>query len=86
MSDKTNGTTDGDLSDSEQTGKDVSYSPSSGRETEELQGSSDSAALDDADIDAADVNVLPGTGGPDDVGDVDVNPDDIDLPGNAGIS
>lgn len=87
MSDeKARSKTDGDLSDSEQTGKDVSYSPSSGRETEELQGSSDSAALDDADIDAADVNVLPGTGGPDDVGDVDVNPDDIDLPGNAGIS
>ncbi|MET0842698.1 MAG: hypothetical protein ABWY23_02530 [Mycetocola sp.] len=79
-------TTTGDLSDSEQTGKDVSYSPSSGRETEELQKSSDSAALDDTDIDAADVNVLPGTGGPDDVGDVDVDPDDIDLPGNAGIS
>lgn len=87
MSDeKARSKTDGDLSDSEQTGKDVSYSPSSGRETEELQESSDSAALDDADIDAADVNVLPGTGGPDDVGDVDVNPDDIDLPGNAGIS
>lgn len=79
-------TTTGDLSDSEQTGKDVSYSPSSGRETEELQDSPDSAALDDTDIDAADVNVLPGTGGPDDTGDVDVDADDIDLPGNAGIS
>jgi len=78
--------TDGDLTDREQTSKDMSYSPSSGRETEELQEAPNSAALDDADIDPNDVNVLPGTGGPDDVGDVDVDPDDIDLEGNAGIS
>lgn len=78
--------TGGDLSDTEQTGKDVSYSPSSGRETEQRQASSDSAALDDPDIDDDDVNVLPGTGGPDDVGDVDVDPDEIDLQGNAGLS
>ena len=78
--------TGGDLSDAEQTGKDVSYSPSSGQETEQLQASSDSAALDDPDIDAEDVNVLPGTGGPDDVGDVDVDPGEIDLQGNAGLS
>ena len=78
--------TGGNLSDAEQTDKDVSYSPSSGQETEQLQDSPDSAALDDADIDPADVNVLPGTGGPDDVGDVDVDPGEIDLEGNAGIS
>jgi hypothetical protein len=74
------------LSDTEQTGKDVSYSPSSGRETEELQDSPDSQAFDDTDIDAGNVNLLPGTGGPDDVGDVEVDPDEIDLEGNAGIS
>ena len=78
--------TDGDLSDAEQTGKDVSYSPASGRETEQRQASPDSAALHDPDIDDDDVNVLPGTGGPDDVGDVDVDPDEIDLQGNAGLS
>lgn len=83
-----NANTDGDLSDTEQTGKDMSYSPSSGRETEVLQDSPDSAsaALDDTDINPDDVNVLPGTGGPDDVGDVEVDPADLDLEGNAGIS
>ena len=78
--------TDGNLSDEQQTDKDVSYSPSSGRETEQLQESSDSQALDDTDIDASNVNLLPGTGGPDDVGDIEVDPDEIDLEGNAGIS
>jgi hypothetical protein len=78
--------TDGNLNDREQTGKDMSYSPSSGRETEELQDSPQSQALDDHDIDAANVNLLPGTGGPDDVGDIEVEPDEIDLEGNAGIS
>ena len=78
--------TGGDLSDVEQTSKDMSYSPSSSRETEELQDAPDSAALDDADINPDDVKVLPGTGGPDDVGDIDVDPGEIDLEGNAGIS
>ena len=78
--------TGGDLNDRQQTGKDMSYSPSSARETEELQDAPDSAALDDADIDPDDVKVLPGTGGPDDVGDIDVDPGEIDLEGNAGIS
>lgn len=75
--------TGGNLSDSDQTDKDMSYSPSSGRETEQLQ---ESQALDDQDIDASNVNLLPGTGGPDDVGDIEVDPDEIDLEGNAGIS
>lgn len=46
---------------------------------------SDSEAMDDPEIDEDAVDVLPGTGGPDDVGDVDVDPDDINLPGSAGI-
>ncbi|GHD49416.1 hypothetical protein [Mycetocola manganoxydans] len=78
--------TDGDLTDQEQTGKDMSYSPSSGQETEERQQSSDSEAFNDSDIDQDNVNLLPGTGGPDDVGDIDVDPGEIDLEGNAGIS
>ena len=36
--------------------------------------------LDD-DIDSADVRVVPGTGGPDDGGDVDVDPEDLNVPG-----
>jgi hypothetical protein len=78
--------TGGNLNDQDQTGKDMSYSPSSGRETEEKQESADSHAFDDQDIDPENVNLLPGTGGPDDVGDVEVDPDEIDLEGNAGIS
>jgi hypothetical protein len=38
-----------------------------------------SAATADPDINDDDVKVLPGTGGPDDTGDVDVDPDDIDF-------
>jgi hypothetical protein len=74
MSDTTN-------SDNDQVRRDTAYSPSSEREMrsrdEEPQGS---AALDDDDINPDDVNVLPGTGGPDDVGDVDVDEDDLNLP------
>lgn len=74
MSDTTN-------SDNDQVRRDTAYSPASEREMqsrdEEPQGS---AALDDEDINPDDVNVLPGTGGPDDVGDVDVDEDDLNLP------
>jgi hypothetical protein len=78
--------THGNLNDEQQTSKDMTYSPASGRETEERQQSSDSQAFNDEDIDADQVNLLPGTGGPDDVGDIEVDPSEIDLEGNAGIS
>lgn len=56
--------------------KDVTYSPGSDSDTDELQDDPHgSPALDDPDIDAGAVKVLPGTGGPDDEGDVA-------LPGN----
>jgi hypothetical protein len=42
----------------------------------------DSAAFRDDNIGRSDVNVLPGTGGPDDVGDEEV-PDDYDPTGHA---
>ncbi|PWC06050.1 hypothetical protein [Mycetocola zhujimingii] len=78
-------TPSGDLNDVEQTTKDRSYSPSSAVETEELQNAGgDSPALDDPDIDNDNVTLLPGTGGPDDVGDIDVDPGEIDMSGNAG--
>ncbi|WP_020076577.1 hypothetical protein [Cryocola sp. 340MFSha3.1] len=51
-------------SDADQTAKDRLYSPASERETEVKQEESDGAA------------VRPGTGGPDDVGDIPVPPED----------
>ncbi len=61
--------------------KDMSYSPSSERETAQKQ---DDAADDlPDDIDASQVQVAPGTGGPDDGGEVEVDPDDLNLPGRA---
>lgn len=60
--------------------KDTNNSPSSDRTTEELQESSaDSPAFDDPDIDESAVKALPGTGGPDDEGDIEVDPADIHL-------
>ena len=67
------------LNDSEQTRKDVAYSPSSEAETAAKQEGVDAAEFDD-DIDPDDVRAVPGTGGPDDTGDVDVDPDDLNLP------
>ena len=42
----------------------------------------ESAAFDDAEIDSAKVRVLPGTGGPDDVGDTEAEPDDYNRTGH----
>jgi hypothetical protein len=58
--------------DAAQTRKDRSYSPSSGRETEELQKE---AAVGGS----AGNGQLPGTGGPDDSGDIGVPDDEIDA-------
>jgi len=60
---------DDSLSDEELTTKDRSYSPSSERETEAKQ--------EDADA-SGDAGLRPGTGGPDDVGDLPV-PEEDDL-------
>ena len=58
--------------------KDESYSPSSGQETEAAQESPrGSEHLADPDIDAAAVKAVPGTGGPDDAGEVDVDEEAI---------
>lgn len=61
--------------------KDSNESPRSNRETDELQSSDveESVAVHDEQIEEDDVNVLPGTGGPDDVGDVDVDESDIRI-------
>jgi hypothetical protein len=70
------------LDDESQTEKDVSYSPASDRETAERQKSpSESPATDDV---GADVKTLPGTGGPDDTGDVTPASGEIDIPRDSG--
>jgi hypothetical protein len=75
--------TNAPLDDGSQTEKDTSYSPASDRETEERQKSpADSPAL--GDVDDADVTTLPGTGGPDDSGDVSPASGEIHIPRDSG--
>ena len=57
------------MDDDEQTRKDTSYSPASERETAEKQEDAEGRT-----------RVLPGTGAPDDSGDLDAAPDDLHLP------
>ncbi|BDZ46425.1 hypothetical protein [Naasia aerilata] len=70
-------------SDEEQTIKDRAYSPATEREQEvrNAPGGQDSLAKEDPDIDADAVHLLPGTGGPDDQGDVDVPDEEFSLNG-----
>ena len=75
--------TRGALSDEQQTTKDRTYSP--GSETETAAKQSDPVPdTVDHDIDRDDITVAPGTGGPDDVGDVEVDPDDLNMPHDTG--
>lgn len=67
------------LEDDELIRKDVSYSPGSDAETAAKQADPLPDGVAD-DVDPDDVRAVPGTGGPDDVGDVDVDPDDLNLP------
>jgi hypothetical protein len=59
--------------------KDMSYSPASETETAHKQADALPDTIDD-DIDPDDVRAVPGTGGPDDVGDVDIDPGELNLP------
>lgn len=61
---------------------DTAYSPGSETETQRKQDEGVSENVPD-DVDAGQVKVAPGTGGPDDVGDIDVDPGEINLPGGA---
>lgn len=72
----------GPLSEQESLRKDMSYSPASESETHEKQADPLPDTVD-ADIDPSDVRAVPGTGGPDDGGDVDVDPDELNLPGRS---
>ena len=65
------------LSDVEQTRKDVSYSPASKAETEAKQADELPEGVDE-EIDASRIRAVPGTGGPDDTGDVDLDPDEVE--------
>ncbi|MCX7523448.1 hypothetical protein OSC27_14325 [Microbacterium sp. STN6] len=69
---------DDGIGDESQTEKDTSYSPSSGRDTKRLQHESADRQAERDDVnDGDDVQVLPGTGGPDDAGATSAG-DDID--------
>jgi hypothetical protein len=59
-----------------QTDRDTSYSPSWDRDIEVMQHDQSTQA----DVDPDRINVLPGTGDPDDTGDVEVDESEIDLP------
>jgi hypothetical protein len=69
---------------SEKTTPNADDTPASEYETEVKQSEDvgSSAAFDDSDIDSDDVAVLPGTGGPDDVGDIEVDPAEINPSGH----
>lgn len=56
--------------------RDRSYAPSSGRETEVKQHDQSTHAG----VESDEVMQLPGTGGPDDTGDVMPDPDNIRMP------
>ncbi|HEV7957548.1 MAG: hypothetical protein JWL94_1754 [Microbacteriaceae bacterium] len=73
------------LNERESLEKDTHYSPRSDTDTGAKQDASvsSSAAMQDDDVDASQVDVLPGTGGPDDVGDVDVDESDLNLSGDS---
>ncbi|MRG59690.1 hypothetical protein GE115_07370 [Agromyces sp. CFH 90414] len=74
----------GRLDDDDLIRKDVSYSPGSEDETEAKQADPLPEAIeDDDDIDTSRVRAVPGTGGPDDAGDVEVPPGELRLPGRA---
>lgn len=65
------------LSDTEQTRKDVSESPASETETAAKQADPLPGGVDD-DIDESRIRAVPGTGGPDDAGDVELDPEEVD--------
>ena len=70
------------IDDDDQVERQTTYTPSSEQTTEELQRENPRATAEDDGSEGADVQVLPGTGGPDDTGATstggDVDPD-IDL-------
>lgn len=85
----TSGSRPAAASDTEQTDIDRAESPGSERETEAKQDTAPARAPETSG--EAEVTQLPGTGGPDDVGDVEVPPEEVNLngkpfPGHAGTA
>ena len=62
--------------------KDANNAPNSIESTEELQRDPEGSPALDQDIDPEAVKTLPGTGGPDDEGDIEVDPEDLNLDGH----
>jgi len=58
--------------------RDTAYSPASERETEQLQREPHASPALDQGVDDAQVQTLPGTGGPDDSGATEPTQDDLD--------
>jgi hypothetical protein len=69
--------TDAPLGDEGLTAKDRAYAPASERETQVKQ---DDQSTDAPDVDTSDVDLLPGTGGPDDYGIVEPDAGEINRP------
>jgi hypothetical protein len=60
--------------------KDTTNTPSSDTDTEALQNNSvESSSGVDGEIDEDAIKVLPGTGGPDDEGDIEIDPGELRL-------
>ncbi|MFC0678467.1 hypothetical protein ACFFGH_11520 [Lysobacter korlensis] len=74
---KTVGDAEAPLTDEELTTKDRAYAPGSERETEVKQNDQSTHAQG---VDTDDVDLLPGTGGPDDYGIVEPDPGEIHMP------
>ena len=62
--------------------KDANNAPNSITSTEELQRNPEDSPALDQDVDASAVKTLPGTGGPDDEGDIEVDPGELNLDGH----
>lgn len=73
------GGSSGALDENEQLRKDTAYSPGSETETAARQDDGLADTIDE-DIDEDLVTLAPGTGGPDDAGDVDVPPEELNMP------
>ncbi|HEV7951605.1 MAG TPA: hypothetical protein VGP24_17725 [Glaciihabitans sp.] len=72
-----------DATDSTSPGSDgPDYADTNDRDIRAKQNSTTSEATDDPAVEADDVKVLPGTGGPDDVGDVEVDPAELNMDGH----
>jgi hypothetical protein len=83
MSDSTAGITPSEITPPNPTGTDYADTNDRDIQAKQDEGVRGSTAVDDPDVATDDVRVLPGTGGPDDVGDIDVDPAELNLDGHS---